>query len=329
MKKKLSDLKLSEKFIIDKFFNKLNFNHKGTFNFKNDAAYLNLSKDYKTIVTTDTIVEKVDFFQNDPPESIAQKIMCFNLSDLSAMGSQPKCYTLNLSINSKVDLIWLKKLTNRLLKLQKKYKIYLIGGDISKSTEISLTATFFGQSKLKYILSQNNCHLGDDIWITGNLGNSYLGYKLYKKSKLKIDKKKIITFKNYYLYPSPCMFGYVAAKYINSAIDISDGFYGDLNKLLDERFGAKINKKLIPISNNLKKIIFKNRSLITIDNILNWGDDYELIFTSKKNNRDKLITLSKKNNVKLSKIGEIIDKKGIFDDSFNVIEKINSYDHFF
>ena len=62
MKKKLSDLKLSEKFIIDKFFNKLNFNHKGTFNFKNDAAYLNISKDYKTIVTTDTIVEKVDSY---------------------------------------------------------------------------------------------------------------------------------------------------------------------------------------------------------------------------------------------------------------------------
>ena len=123
MKKKLSKQILSEKIIIDKFFKKLNFNRPGTFNFGNDASYLNISKNYKTIVTTDTIVERVDFFSNDPPESIAQKILSVNLSDLSAMGSLPNSYTLNLSVNSKIDNLWLKKFTNRLLKLQKKYKI--------------------------------------------------------------------------------------------------------------------------------------------------------------------------------------------------------------
>ena len=328
MKKKLSKQILSEKIIIDKFFKKLNFNRPGTFNFGNDAAYLNISKNYKTIVTTDTIVERVDFFSNDPPESIAQKILSVNLSDLSAMGSLPNSYTLNLSVNSKIDNLWLKKFTNRLLKLQKKYKIYLIGGDITKSKEMSFTATFFGLSKLKFILSQKKCQLGDDIWVTGNLGNSFIGYKLFKNSNLNIDKNKITNFKNNYLYPKPCMFGYVASKYINSAIDISDGFYGDLSKILNGKYGAKIIKKLIPISYNLKKVLLKNKSLINLDDILNWGDDYELIFTSKKNNRDKLMSLSKKNNVKLSMVGSIINKKGIFDDSLNSINNINSFDHF-
>ena len=80
MKKKLSDHSLSEEFIINKFFKKLNYNKLGTFNFENDGSYLDISNKYKTIVTTDTITEKIDFFTNDPPESIAQKIICVNLS---------------------------------------------------------------------------------------------------------------------------------------------------------------------------------------------------------------------------------------------------------
>ena len=89
------------------------------------------------------------------------------------MGSAPLAYTLNLSLTSKININWLKIFTNRLFKLQKHYNFYLLGGDISKSSELSITANFFGKAKLKYILSQNKCLVGDDIWITGNLGNSY------------------------------------------------------------------------------------------------------------------------------------------------------------
>ena len=115
MKKKLSD-QLSEKVIINSLLKKLNFNKKGTFNFENDAAYLSIPKNYKTIVTTDSITENIDFFYNDPPESVAQKLVCVNLSDLSAMGSVPVAYTLNLSLTLKININWLKRFTNRLFK---------------------------------------------------------------------------------------------------------------------------------------------------------------------------------------------------------------------
>ena len=244
------------------------------------------------------------------------------------MGSLPKAYTLNLSINSNVDFNWLKRFTNRLSKLQKKYGIYLLGGDFSKSKEISITSTFFGQAKSENILSQNKCCIGDDIWVTGNLGNSYIGYKLRKNINHEIDKKNTLSFKNSYLYPSPCMFGHIAAKYINSAIDISDGFYGDLNKILNKKYGAKINIKSIPVSYNLKKILLNSHSNIFLNDILSWGDDYELIITSHKKNNKKLISLAKKNKIKLSKIGSVIKKKGIFDDSLLLIKNISSFDHF-
>tara|TARA_Y100000741_G_scaffold300212_1_gene241497 strand:- start:164 stop:541 length:378 start_codon:yes stop_codon:yes gene_type:complete len=124
------------------------------------------------------------------------------------------------------------------------------------------------------------------------------------------------------------MFGYVASKFINSAIDISDGLFGDLNKILNQRYGAKIIKKSIPISNKLKKILLNNSSLVDLDEILGWGDDYELLFTAKTKYRRQLMSLSKKNNIKLSRIGSIINKIGIFDDSLKLIKNINSFDHF-
>jgi thiamine monophosphate kinase len=124
------------------------------------------------------------------------------------------------------------------------------------------------------------------------------------------------------------MFGPKAYKYINSAIDISDGFFGDLSKILDGKFGAKINTKSIPLSIRLKKILIKHNSLIKLEDILNWGDDYELIFTSFKKNREKLLRLSKKNRVKLSLVGSVIKKPGIYDDSLQIIKNIQSFDHF-
>mgnify|MGYP001160900995 FL=1 len=327
MKKKKTK-KISEKIIINEFLKRLNFNKIGTFNFENDAGFLNLSKNYKTIVTTDTITESIDFFKNDPPESVAHKLFCVNLSDLSAMGSIPIAYTLNLSISSKINYDWLKKFTNRLFILQKKYNIYLLGGDISKSRELSLSSTFFGKAKFKNILSQNNCFVGDNIWVTGNLGNSYLGYKIMTEKKLKISKKIKDFYIDKYLYPSPFMLGSTISKYANSAIDISDGFLGDLNKMLNGKFGAKIYSKKIPITNNLKQIILDNKHYISVNDIMRWGDDYQLIFTSKNENRKKIKNFGKKNNIKISNVGTVIKTKGIFNDSMNVIKNLSSFDHF-
>ena len=327
MKKKISD-QLSEKAIINSLLKKLNFNKKGTFNFENDAAYLSLAKNYKTIVTTDSITEKIDFFYNDPPESVAQKLVCVNLSDLSAMGSLPVAYTLNLFLNSKININWLERFSNRLFKLQKQYNFYLLGGDISKSSELILSANFFGKAKLKNILFQNKCSVGNDIWITGSLGNSYLGYKIFTNSKIKINNKDAEFYKNSYLYPKPCMFGSIASKYISAATDISDGFYGDLNKILNDKVGASLFKKDFLISTNLRNIISTNKSLISIEDILSWGDDYQIIFTADKKLKNKINNLGKKNNIKLINIGTIIKAKGIYDDSMLIIKNPSSYDHF-
>ena len=124
------------------------------------------------------------------------------------------------------------------------------------------------------------------------------------------------------------MFGSKAYKYINSAIDISDGFFGDLSKMLNGKYGASIDTKSLPLKSEIKKILNKNSSIIKLNDILSWGDDYELIFTSFKKNRKKLINFSKKYKFKISLVGYIIEKPGIFNDSMKRIKNISSFDHF-
>ena len=180
---KLQKNNLSEKIIINKYFKKLNFKQKNTFNFENDASYLNLpNSKYKFTVTTDTILENVDFFKNDSPKSIAQKITTVNLSDLFAMGAVPFSYTLNLSLPSYINHEWLNIFSNHLKKIQKQYNFYLLGGDLSKSNSLVISSTFFGTIDKKINKFQNKINLNDDIFITGNIGSSKIGLEILNKN---------------------------------------------------------------------------------------------------------------------------------------------------
>ena len=114
----------------------------------------------------------------------------------------------------------------------------------------------------------------------------------------------------------------------NSAIDISDGFYGDLDKLLlNKNFGANIDIKSIPILYKLKKLIGKNK--IKINKLLSAGDDYEILFTSNPNKRNVINSLSKKNKIKITKVGTIINKKGIYTDGIKLNLNKKSFQYHF
>ena len=122
---KLIKNNLSEKLIINKYLKKLNFKNKGTFDFENDGAYLDvISKNYKLTVTTDNISEDIDFFSNDDPKSIAQKITTVNLSDIFAMGAVPHSYLLNLYLMKFFFLKFLNQsLTHQYFQLLKYHRI--------------------------------------------------------------------------------------------------------------------------------------------------------------------------------------------------------------
>ena len=317
---------LTEKTIVNKYLKKLNLNNKGTFNFENDAAYIKINKKKKLVITTDSISENIDFFKFDDPKSIANKIVTINLSDLSAMGVDPYAYSLSLFLPNYINKYWLKIFTNQLLKLQKKYNFYLLGGDLSKSNKLSMSASFFGFPKKNKIISQNKINQNNDIWITGNLGDSYAGLQILRK-KIKVNDKKLRDYflKKYY-YPKPCLIGSKFANHVKSMKDISDGFIGDLNKMLNNQFGAYIDLNKLPTSSKLKNIIKNN--ILFKKNVANCGDNYELIIISNISKRQTILRIAKQNNLKISRIGKVTKKLGLQIDSKFLSNITREYDHF-
>ena len=327
MKKNSNKQTLSENFIIEKYLKKLNFKKKESFNFENDGAYLNVAKDEKIIVSNDAIVEGVDFFTNDSADSIAHKIICYNLSDLSSMGASPYCFNLSLGLPKKINKKWLIIFSRKILKLQKKYNFFLLGGDISQTKNVVISATFFGKVSKGKIIKRNGAKINNDIWITGNLGNSFAGL-MFKKNILKANNSIKKFFIKKYLYPSPCMVGSRLRPLANSAIDISDGFFGDLEKLLHFKdLGASIDIESMPILPKLKKFIRLHR--INVNKLLSAGDDYEILFTSNSKKRNFINALSKKNKIKITKVGTIINKKGIYADGKILNLNKRSFQYYF
>ena len=327
MKKKHNTKYLFEKDIIYRYLKKLNFQKKETYNFKNDGAFLKKKKNKEIVVTNDTILESVDFFKFDDPESVAQKIITYNLSDLSAMGAAPYSYTLSLSLPKWISKDWINRFTKKLLFLQKKYQFFLLGGDIAKSKEIVISANFYGYIQKNLIIKREFPKIGDTIWVTGNIGESHIGL-LLKKKLLFLNQLYQKYFFNKYLYPEPCMIGSKIKKFSTSAIDISDGFYGDLSKLFDKKkLGADIMFLQIPFSKKVKHLLKNN--FINANSLLSGGDDYELIFTTPSKDDNKILTISKKNKCKISKVGRIIGKKGIYMDGKKIMNSRQSFQYFF
>jgi thiamine-monophosphate kinase len=228
------------------------------------------------------------------------------------MGATPYCFNLSLGLPKKISKKWLRIFSSKILKLQKKYKFFLLGGDIAQTKHIVISATFFGKIEKRKKIRRNGAKINDDIWVTGNLGNSFAGL-MFKKNIIKANYTIEKFFIKKYLYPDPCMIGDKLRFIASSAIDISDGFYGDLDKLLlRKNLGANIDVGSIPILPKLKNLIRLHK--IKINKLLSSGDDYEILFTSNPKKRNFINALSKKNKINMTKVGTIINKKGIYTD---------------
>ena len=170
--------------VIKKIFRPLSFGNYLSFNLNDDVCYLPINK--QIIVNTDSIVEGDHFEKNEKnPSFISQKLLRVNLSDLASKGATPFGYTLNLSLPKKLNnkhlIKWIKLFAKGLRHDQKKYNIKLLGGDtVIVSTNLVLSLTLYG-FKNKRIIKRSTAKINDDIFVTGTIGESGIGYKIVKK----------------------------------------------------------------------------------------------------------------------------------------------------
>jgi thiamine-monophosphate kinase len=323
---------LSEFDIVKNYFAPLTVTEKGAFNLTDDAAVMDIPNGRGLVVTTDTLVEGVHFLTEDLPENIAAKLLRVSLSDLAAMGSTPAFYNLSIATKASTPSDWFKAFAAGLLADQKQFGITLIGGDtVATSGPITLSITAMGLVEKGRVIRRNGARLGDDIWVSGSIGDAALGLLVATGKLRSISEKNRKYLMSRYRKPVPqTLLGPKLTNYINSAIDISDGLIADLKHICEaSNLGASVQIADVPLSNPAKIVLAEEPGYI--DLILSGGDDFELLFTADKSFRTIEKSLTKDLNVSLTRIGMIVRGRSveIFDvngDEYS-ISKIG-YTHF-
>ena len=286
--------------LIKKYFQKIS-NQNPSAKKLNDDVFFN--KKNGLVVSIDTYNEGVHFPNFKYPNLVIKKVIRSSISDLIAKGVKPEYYFISASGNK-------KKFTKKNLKIiskslnqeQKKFNLKLSGGDTTNSNKISFSITCIGFSK--NIVERNKARLNDDIYVTGNIGDSFLGLKLIKNN-IKINSKLKRYFINQFYCPNLSYKNYNQIhKFANTSMDISDGLISDMIKLINkQKLSFEIDVNKIPISRNLEIYLKKYKKIKT--HYLFKGDDYQILFTALKKNRSLIKSIGKRMNQKFTIIGKI------------------------
>ena len=314
--------------LINRYFSSLSIFNKSSLKLNDDVFY---DKKNHLVISVDTYNEGNHFLDFKNPELVIKKIIRSSISDLICKGVNPKFYFISGSGNkkkfSKNNLL---KISKSLSQEQKKYKIFLSGGDTTFSNKLSFSITSVGYSKK--IVYRNNAKFNDDIYVTGNLGDSFIGLQILK-NKIKVKKKISNYFINKYYKPDINInFTKTLLKYANTSIDISDGLIDDLKKLINRQYlSYTLNQNKVPISKNLTKLILDKK--LQKSKLISNGDDYQILFTASPNKSRIIKNVSKNKGVKLTKIGKIISgnvKSSIIDEKGKqIVIKSTGYTHQF
>jgi len=283
-----------------------------------DAAIFNLDSDYQLVTTTDTLSEGVHFFKDDSPENIAYKSLAVNLSDIAAMGAIAKWFTLAITL-PKIDEIWLKKFSESLKETSLKYNVSLIGGDTTRGP-LNITITMMGVVEKSKAIKRSGANNGDNIYISGEIGDAALCLKKINKGE-KPHKVEMIKLNR----PTPRLdLGNALKGIASSCVDISDGLEQDLSHIIKaSKVGAIINVQKLPLSQSMVKYIEDNNDWSLP---LCGGDDYELCFTAPKNFNSEIIKIGEICKIRITKVGVIVKEKGLRIKGYD--SQAASYQHF-
>ena len=300
--------------LIKVYLSKLSKFNKSSLNLNDDVFF---DKKKNLVISIDTYNEGVHFPNFNKPDLVIKKVIRSSISDLICKGVIPKFYFISASGNkysfSKTNLSKISKSINQ---EQKLYKIFLCGGDTTFSDTLSFSVTSIGFSK--NIIYRNKAKHNDDIYVTGNLGDSFAGLQIIK-NKIKVNKKIKDYFVNKYFKPDVHInLTKKLLKLANTSIDVSDGLIADLEKMINsQNLSYIINENYIPISKHLLNLI--KRKKFNKYEFVSRGDDYQVLFTANPTKSRIINNTSEKLGIKITKIGKIhsgskksiiIDQKG-------------------
>jgi thiamine-monophosphate kinase len=304
---------LSEFSLIERFFasraRQLSAPHTGaTLGIGDDCALIAPRPDELLAVSTDMLVEGRHFLPDVDPHALGHKALAVNLSDLAAMGARPRAFTLALAMETPSEA-WLAAFADGMFALAERYGCELVGGDTTRGP-LNLCLTVFGDVPADRALRRSNARPGDDIWVSGTLGDARAGLGLLRGEwpAALFDEDGApgthAAFLRHALErPEPRVaLGLALRGLAHAALDISDGLAGDLMHILERSsVNASVDVDAVPLSRALEKL---PRDM-QLRCALAGGDDYELCFTAPPAARDAIAAAGEHAGVAVTRIGTI------------------------
>ena len=321
---------LSEFDLIKQYFQRPNRPARATLGIGDDCALLTPTPGLQTAISSDMLVEGRHFFAGEDPLRLGHKALAVNLSDLAAMGARPVGFTLALALPA-AERDWLAGFSQGLFALADAFNIELIGGDTTKGP-LNICITVFGELRPGQALRRNAAKAGDDIWISGTLGDARLalaGYRLELQRPL--DAAGLQAAATRMHTPTPRVeLGVLLAEQgiAHAAIDISDGLVGDLGHILAlSAVGATLDIDALPAGPVLATRETALRRAYTAAG----GDDYELCFTAPASARAAILAAAAGVATPVTRVGAIDAQPGLrlVDAGGQPLAlQLDGYDHF-
>ncbi|MGA8147632.1 MAG: thiamine-phosphate kinase [Gallionellaceae bacterium] len=292
-----------------------------------DAALLRVDNGMELAVSTDMLVSGTHFFPGADPFLLGHKTLAVNLSDMAAMGAQPRWATLALSL-PQAEEAWLQKFSDGFFSVAQRFGVELVGGDTTRGP-LNLCVTILGLVPQGMALRRAGAQAGDDVWVSGKLGDAALALA-HLQGKVRLSAEELAACSDSLHRPEPRVaLGQLLRGVAHGAIDISDGLLADLGHILEcANVGAEIKFDALPVSRVLRSRLDQP---VGKHCALAGGDDYELCFTAPIARRNDLEDISMNLDLPLTRIGAIVAGNGckVLAADGNVISIGEAgYDHF-
>lgn len=266
-----------------------------------DAALLRVNAGMELAVSTDMLVSGTHFFADADPFLLGHKVLAVNLSDMAAMGAQPRWATLALSL-PEINENWLQQFSAGFFALANQYGVELVGGDTTRGP-LNLCVTIMGEVPQGAALRRSGAQVGDDVWVSGSLGDAALALA-HLQGKVKLSAGDFMACAPALHKPMPRVaLGLALRGVAHGAIDISDGLLADLGHIMEcSDVGAEIDFAKLPVSNSLQAYLEQE---LGKGCVLAGGDNYELCFTASAAHRGEVEEISRQMNLPLTRIGTV------------------------
>ncbi len=266
-----------------------------------DAALVLVRRGCELAVSADMLVAGRHFFPAADPRELGHKALAVNLSDMAAMGAVPRWATLAIAL-PKADARWLGQFSRGFMALARRYNVDLIGGDTTRGP-LNICVQIMGEVPRGQALRRDGARAGDDIWVSGVLGDAALAVAALKR-RVRLAPAELARCAARLHRPQPRIALGIALRGVaRSAIDVSDGLLADLGHILDRStVAAEIELAALPASSVLRRYLHR---VVACRALLAGGDDYELCFTAPVRARAGILRIGRRVGIELSRIGSI------------------------